>query len=233
MPEMARWNNHIFEVSPDVMRSFSSLSITGSATTEEKETGQQKYVSYKNGGATQVSMTAILSVFMGCSVRDEAMAFVDEARRGCYGYLYMDGKKLVACPLMLTNASVSKTDIAPESTWVYAEVKLTFKQCDKYDGESSGSSGSSGSGSSSKKGSVKSETTTEKTDWRVTYTSRLPKGAAAPVSLAGTKGLRTTTTETKSWQQYIDDTVTKEATTRSKNTTTAGKGKSVKVQQIK
>ena len=238
MAETARWNDHIFEVSPNLMRGFSDLSITGSATTEEKETGSQKYVSYKNGGTTQVTLTAMLSVFTGCDVREEAMAFVDEARRGCYGYLYVDSKKLVACPLMLTNAAISKTEIAAGGTWTYAEAKLTFKQCGKYDGETSGSSSSSGSGSASKSGSVKSSTGTgtSNKDWRETFTSRLRKGAAADAGLINygkTSSVKTTTTktteetktETKSAQSYINNAVTKTAQAQSsKRTASNAKG---------
>jgi hypothetical protein len=226
MAETARWNDHIFEVSPNLMRGFSDLSITGSATTEEKETGSQKYVSYKNGGTTQVTLTAILSVFTGSDVREEAMAFVDEARRGCYGYLYVDSKKLVACPLMLTNAAISKTEIAAGGTWTYAEAKLTFKQCGKYDGETSGSSSSSGSGSASKSGSVKSSTGTTTKDWRETFTSRLRKGAAADAGLINygkTSSVKTATTktteETKSAQSYINNYVTRSAQTQSSKQT--------------
>ncbi len=225
MAETARWNDHIFEVSPNLMRGFSDLSITGSASTEEKETGKQKYVAYKNGGATQVTLTAILSVFTGCDVREEAMAFVDEARRGCYGYLYVDGKKLVACPLMLTNTSISKTEIAAGGTWTYAEAKLTFKQCDKYDGETSGSSsGSSGSKGSSKSGSVKAGSGSEITDWRKKFTSRLPKGAAADVGLTTDKmpSAKTSTeekkAENKSAQEVINSQVTRAAKAKNAGT---------------
>lgn len=173
-----------------------------------------------------MTLTAILSVFTGSDVREEAMAFVDEARRGCYGYLYVDSKKLVACPLMLTNAAISKTEIAAGGTWTYAEAKLTFKQCGKYDGETSGSSSSSGSGSASKSGSVKSSTGTSTKDWRETFTSRLRKGAAADAGLINygkTSSVKTTTTktteETKSAQSYINNSVTKSAQTQSSKLT--------------
>lgn len=151
MPEVGRWNEHIFSVSPNVIRSFSDLSIRGAADTEDKSTGNQKYVSYKNGKAAEISMTALLSALTGNDVREEAMAFVDEARRGCAGYFYLDGKKLVTCPLMLVEASVSETEISSANQWIGCKVKLTFKQSGKYDDESGGSGGSGG-GSGGKKG---------------------------------------------------------------------------------
>lgn len=236
MAETARWNNHIFEVSPNLVRGFDSLSVTGSAAVEEKSTGNQAYASYKNGGCTQVTMKALLSAFTGCDVREEAMAFVDEARRGCYGYLYVNGKKLVACPLMLTSASISETEIAPGGTWTYAEAKLTFKQCDKYDGESSGSNSSkssSGSSGSSKSGSVKSA---EATDWRYTYTSRLRRGEAADRGLVNARSVSTVGTTAdgrKAAQEYINSKVTKASAASSANSTASARaGNGTKVQLI-
>ena len=35
--EIARWNGHIFEVSSEVVRGFTGLSITGSTETEDTE----------------------------------------------------------------------------------------------------------------------------------------------------------------------------------------------------
>ncbi len=160
MAEIGRWNNHIFEVSPNVMRSFDDLTVVGQAETEEKTAGSQKYVSYKNGGSVKVTMTIILSALLGCNVRDEAMALVDEARNGSEDYLYLDGKKLVTCPLMLTNAEISQTEIGAGNQWLYAEAKVTFKQCDKFDGEAGGSGSSGGgSGGGSHKTKKKSGTT--------------------------------------------------------------------------
>lgn len=233
MAETARWNNHIFEVSPNLVRGFDSLSVTGSAAVEEKSTGNQAYASYKNGGCTQVTMKALLSAFTGCDVREEAMAFVDEARRGCYGYLYVNGKKLVACPLMLISASISETEIAPGGTWTYAEAKLTFKQCDKYDGESSGSSSSKSSSGSSKSGSVKSA---EATDWRYACISRLRRGEVTDRVLANARSVSTVGTTAdgrKAAQEYINSKVTKASAASSANSTASARaGNGTKVQLI-
>lgn len=164
MPEVGKWNSHTFVVSPNVIRSFTGLTIKGSSETEDKETGGQKYVSRKSGKPAEISLTVLLSALTGNDVRNEALAFVDEARRGSQGYFYVGGKKLVTCQLMLTDASISETQIASNGVWVGCKVQLTFKQSGKYDGESGGSSSGGGRGSSSsggsKKTSVKKKTTT-------------------------------------------------------------------------
>lgn len=164
MPEVGKWNSHTFVVSPNVIRSFTGLTIKGSSETEDKETGGQKYVSRKSGKPAEISLTVLLSALTGNDVRNEALAFVDEARRGSQGYFYVGGKKLVTCQLMLTDASISETQIASNGVWVGCKVQLTFKQSGKYDGESGGSSSGGGSSSrssgGSKKTSVKKKTTT-------------------------------------------------------------------------
>ncbi len=152
MPEIGKWNSHSFVVSPNVIRSFTGLTIKGSSETEEKETGAQKYVSRKSGKPAEISMTVLLSAMTGNDVRNEAMAFIDEARNGNQGYFYLGGKKLVTCQLMLTEASISETEIASSGVWVSCNVQLTFKQSGKYDSEGGGSGGgtSSASGGSKK-----------------------------------------------------------------------------------
>lgn len=155
MPEVGKWNSHTFVVSPNVIRSFTGLTIKGSSETEDKETGGQKYVSRKSGKPAEISLTVLLSALTGNDVRNEALAFVDEARRGSQGYFYVGGKKLVTCQLMLTDASISETQIASNGVWVGCKVQLTFKQSGKYDGESGGRSSGG-----SKKTSVKKKTTT-------------------------------------------------------------------------
>lgn len=164
MPEVGKWNSHTFVVSPNVIRSFTGLTIKGSSETEDKETGGQKYVSRKSGKPAEISLTVLLSALTGNDVRNEALAFVDEARRGSQGYFYVGGKKLVTCQLMLTDASISETQIASNGVWVGCKVQLTFKQSGKYDGESGGSSSgggsSGGSSGGSKKTSVKKKATT-------------------------------------------------------------------------
>lgn len=150
MAEMARWRGHVFEVSPTLVRSFTDLTIKASSDTEDKETGKQKYVKRKNGEPMEVSMTVMLSALTGCSVREEALMLAAEARGGFSDFLYVGGKKLLLCQLMLTEASVTKTEIAPGGTWVSCEVKLTFKQASP--NYSAGSAQASGSGGGKKTG---------------------------------------------------------------------------------
>ena len=57
MPEVGKWNSHTFVVSPNVIRSFTGLTIKGSSETEDKETGGQKYVSRKSGKPAEISLT--------------------------------------------------------------------------------------------------------------------------------------------------------------------------------
>lgn len=169
MAEIASWNGHSFTVSPKLIRGFTGLTIKGSSETEDKTSDGQKYVSRKNSNPSEITLTAELNALTGCDVKNEALKFVDEARSGAKNYFYMGGKKLITCQLMLTEASVSETTIAPNGTWISCKVKLTMKQCAKYDGSSgsssSSSSSSSGSSSGSKKTSTKktSTTTTKKT----------------------------------------------------------------------
>lgn len=165
MAEIASWNGHSFTVSPKLIRGFTGLTIKGSSETEDKTSDGQKYVSRKNSNPSEITLTAELNALTGCDVKNEALKFVDEARSGAKNYFYMGGKKLITCQLMLTEASVSETTIAPNGTWISCKVKLTMKQCAKYDGTSSSSSGSSGGSSGSKKTSTKktSTTTTKKT----------------------------------------------------------------------
>lgn len=163
MAEIGRWNKHIFQVSSNLIRGFTGLTIKGSSETEDKESGGEKYVSRKSGKPTEISITVGLNAMTGCDVRTEALKFVSEAEAGAKDYFYVGSKKLVTCKLMLTEASVKDTAISGNGTWTSAKVQLTFKKCTKNDGtlgQSSGgggsSSGSGGSSSGSSGGSSKS-----------------------------------------------------------------------------
>ena len=138
MAEIGKWNRHTFIVSPTLIRSFNGLTLKGSSETGEKTSGSQKYVTRKSGAPLEVSLTVQLNAATGCDVRNEAKQFVADARSGAKDYFYIGGTKLLACKLMLTEASVTETEIAPGGKWVSCSVKLTMKQASK----SSGSSGS-------------------------------------------------------------------------------------------
>ena len=165
MTEHGRWNGHKFMVSSKLVRGFSDLQIKGSSEIEDKDNAGQKYVSRKNGKPTEISLTIHLNAYTGCSVRKEAMAFIEEAKDGKTDYFYVGNKKLATCQLMLTDATVKEIEIAHNGTWVKANVSLTMKQCSKNDGTtatvSSGGGtkvGSAGGGSA--KASVKTSTPT-------------------------------------------------------------------------
>lgn len=191
MAEIASWNGHSFTVSPKLIRGFTGLTIKGSSETEDKTSDGQKYVSRKNSNPSEITLTAELNALTGCDVKNEALKFVDEARSGAKNYFYMGGKKLITCQLMLTEASVSETTIAPNGTWISCKVKLTMKQCAKYDGSSSSSS------SSSKKTSTKktSTTTTKKTTAAAVVGA--VAGAVAAVAKTATTVVKAVSTASK------------------------------------
>lgn len=186
MAEIGSWNGHSFTVSPTLIRGFTGLTIKGSSETEDKTSSSQKYVARKNSKPSEIALTVELNALTGCDVKNEALKFVDEARSGSKGYFYMGGTKLVACQLMLTEASVSETTIAPNGKWVNCKVKLTMKQCAKYDGTSSSSlssaSSSSSSSSSKKTSTKKTSTSTKKTTTTTTVAATVASAVASVAS---------------------------------------------------
>lgn len=154
---MGSWHGFNFEVSPSVVRGFTGLTIKGGSETEDKVSEKQKYVERKNSSVTEISMSVGLNTYLGCNVRDEAIAFIDTAMEGASNYFYVGGKKLVCYKLMLTQAEIAETMIAPNGTWVSCRVNLTFRQCEKNGNlppVSSGGSGEKGGTSTSKKKTV-------------------------------------------------------------------------------
>lgn len=131
MAEIGRWHNHIFEVSPSIIRSFTELQIRGASETEEKDDGGEKYVSRKNARPIEVSFSIALNALVGCDVQSEALTFVEEARAGNKDYFYIGNKKLFTHQLMLTDATVNQVEIAPGGKWIRANVQVTMKQCGK------------------------------------------------------------------------------------------------------
>lgn len=142
--ETGRWNNHVFTVSPRLIRGFTGLAIKGSSETEDMQSGSQYHIARKAGKPAEVGLTVSLSALTGCRVREEAMALVNDARAGAHNYFYVGGKKLMTCQLMLTEANVENVVISPRGVWVSADVHLTLRQCGANDGGFGGSGGSSG-----------------------------------------------------------------------------------------
>ena len=156
MGTMAKWLDHKFEVSPNLIRGFDNLQVKGSCESEEQENGMEKYVVWKNGKPMEISLTAHLSAALGCDVRNEAINFIAEANWGRKDYFYVyDNRgawKLIMCQVMLMTANISKVSIAPNGKWLWADVALTMKQCGNSYGDTSvpggaGNETDSGSGS--------------------------------------------------------------------------------------
>ena len=229
MAEIASWNGHSFTVSPKLIRGFTGLTIRGSSETENKSSGGQNYVSRKNGNPSEIGLTAELSALTGCDVKNEALKFVNEAHSGAKGYFYMGGKKLIACQLMLTEASVSETTIAPNGTWISCKVKLTMKQCAKYDGSgSSSSSSSSGSGSSgSKKTSTKKKSTKKNTSSTSSVISKVVNTVktVASKAAAAVKNITNVSSAINKIKQVVNNVnkAKKSSSTTKKKTTTIAK----------
>ena len=137
--QIGSWGNHTFEVNPVLIRSFTGLTIRGGAEVDEKTSNNQKYVQRKAGNAHELTVTVILSAYMGCDVRAEAMSFVEDARNCEEGYFYIAGKKLLPETLMLTEAQVSEVELSPTGEMVHAQVQLTMQQSEKGDAKGSGS----------------------------------------------------------------------------------------------
>ena len=133
MSEMGRWNNHVFEVSPELIRSWNGLTIKAGCETTDKDYQNKKHVDFKKGNATSVTLTVMLNAFTGCDVRREAMDFLDDAQHGGKGYFYVGEEKLVPYELMLTDATVNEIQISPNGLWIRADVALTLKQTTKDD----------------------------------------------------------------------------------------------------
>jgi len=151
MAVIGRWNGHKFKISKSMIVGFTGLTVKGSCETKDKDKSKQKYVSRKMGKPSEVSLTVILNAGLGCDVRTDAMKFISDATDGAKDYFYVGNSKLLACKLMLVDASIKETLVGDGNTWIHAEVALTMKQCEK----GGSSSGSDGKKKKSKKKSVK------------------------------------------------------------------------------
>ena len=153
--ESARWAEHRFIISSDVIRSFDDLQITGSSEVEKSDEDDQGFYYYKGSNPTEVTMTVKLNAFAGCDVRSEIESFIMDAKRGTEDYIYVGYKKLFDCVMILTNASAKKIEFSPSMDMLSADVTLTFKQgsSDGLGGKKTTKSSSSDSDSSDSSGS--------------------------------------------------------------------------------
>lgn len=141
-----QWHDHKFTVSSDKIISFIDLQLKGSSETEDLIKGDEKFVKYKNAKPKEVTFTIKLNAMLGCDVRKEVQALIDESQNGAMDYLYIGKKKVMSCMLMLTEASVKEMAFTSKMKWLWADVSVTFKQSSTNDGSTDGKSTSSSSG---------------------------------------------------------------------------------------
>ena len=155
---IGEWNAHLFTVNSTVIRGFTNLTVKASCETKDKKKNKQAFVQWKKANANEVTLEVVLNAFAGCSPREEAMAFLEDARNGADGYFYVGGEKLMTCKLMLTQADISEIVMTPGGIWTSAKVKLTMKQSSKADG-TGGTSTPNSSGKKKKKSKKKKNPT--------------------------------------------------------------------------
>lgn len=199
--QIGSWGNHTFEVNPTLIRSFTGLTIRGGAEVDEKTSNNQKYVQRKAGNAHELTVTVILSAYLGCDVRAEAMSFIEDARNCEEGYFYIAGKKLLPETLMLTEAQVSEVQLSPSGEMVHAQVQLTMKQSDKGNAKGSGSAtqnkkNKKGTGSQDKS---EGDTTKKSLLKSVADIIKKAQGIQEGTKLYGQRSL-----ESSSYQSYAD-----------------------------
>lgn len=132
---LLQWGKIKFYVKPTEIHSFKGLQIKSTTTTESEENGDDAYVTKKQNGAYELTLTAILDVRLGTpDVKSAAMEICELCRTGASGYLYTRGKKLMTCSMMGTDAVIDKVIMAADGTWIGCEVKMTVKQCSKGSG---------------------------------------------------------------------------------------------------
>ena len=162
------WGSFKFYIKKKSIIGIKDFSITVSNETETNSTNsKENYISIKNSNPIEISMTGIFSTILGLKdVRASSWKLMDIVRTGKKFYVYLGADK-VAAPLMVgTNAKTNKIEIGPDKKMSYCEVQITLKQCEKWEGGTSGtipknedsssdhgsSSSGGGGGGSGKKG---------------------------------------------------------------------------------
>lgn len=152
------WGSLDFHVKPSDIIGVKGISITGACETEDKESGGEKYASFKASKGIEFSMTAVLNAYLTDNVQQKALEMVKLATRGEKNYLYMGKRKLFPSRFMLVSAKPEEITIAAGVKWVSCEVALSFKQASKYDGSeapATSASRKSGGGGGSKKATAR------------------------------------------------------------------------------
>lgn len=149
---VAQWNGHRFEVSPDAIRSFNNLQISGSCKTDTqtksftivvpdgnnksktKKVTKNNVVSvFKETVPIELSFTALLHSMLGCDVRNEALAFINDAESGAADYFYLGGHKIASCTFLITKANVKEVNISENGWWMSAAVEISMTQASTFD----------------------------------------------------------------------------------------------------
>jgi len=148
------WGSFKFYIKKKSIIGVKDITITYSNETETNSTNsKENYTSIKNVNPAEISMTGIFSRALGITdVRASCWKLMEIIRKGQKFYVYTGADKILAPLFVATNAKCSKIEIGPDKKWSYCEVQITLKQCEKYEGGTSGtiakSSDSDGGGSS-------------------------------------------------------------------------------------
>ena len=151
--DIVKWGDIAFFCRADAIRGVRDISLSAQCETEDSTVDGQKFVKKKNSGGYAIQMTAVLNAFLGEDVQQTALALAEAARTGGTGYFYCGDNKLVPAQFMMTSAKVSDLKLAPDGTWISANVTLDLKQCSKADGASNltGNNGGGGGGGGGKR----------------------------------------------------------------------------------
>ena len=134
MGNILTWNDVSFFANTSQIYGLGKMTISAGCETEGESESSAEYVKRKSGSPYEVTLTAILGQFLGVDVQSEAMKLAEHARLGDTGYLYTGENKLLPSPLMMTGAKVNDIKFKPNGEWLYCEVELTLKQCEKLGG---------------------------------------------------------------------------------------------------
>lgn len=171
--QLGTWQFLNFIVSSSQVLSFKDLQLTGSCETEDKESGKAQWVVLKKMKPYELSTTIVLNRRMGVTdVQGTAEKLVQAAREGWYDLFTINGRPVInqlSHPVywMMTSATVSEIEIAPDGTWISCSVKCQFKfynQGGTSDSKKSSGGGGSGSKKSSSKSSSSKKSSTKKNE---------------------------------------------------------------------
>lgn len=147
MAEIFKFGSFSFFVKPSGIRGVKDIEITGGCETEDSVVDNEKFAKKKNSDKYQITLTGVIDQRLGENVQAVIVDMTEAARNAEQGYIYTPKGKLFPFPFMLTEAKAGDIDIAPDGTWLHGEVKMTMKQCAKYDGTTvTGGGGSGGNG---------------------------------------------------------------------------------------